>query len=425
LKEQASLKRTLGLFDATSIGIGAIIGAGIFVVTGVSAGLAGPAVILSIVLAGIIALFTALSFAELSSAIPKEGGVYEFAHTIISPFAGFMVGWLWLFSNVVAGAAISIGLASYFIILLPILPLKAVAVGACALMIIINVLGIRESSVINDILVLIKISVLCVFIGLGIFHFNLQNFVPFMPNGWIGVLQGAAFIFFAYAGFARISTVAEEVKDPKRTVPLSILLSLGVCAVLYVLTSLAAVGLLDYRVLAVSGAPLSDAAKATGNLLAVVLISLGAVAATTSVLLTTIIGLSRVFFAMARQAEFPKFMSKIHPRFGTPYISILLMGVIMMTLTVSASLKEVVAVSSFAALCYYAVANLAALLFRRNRKYTNAFFKSPFYLVVPLLGMITCVMLLFFLTPQAWITGTLAIIIGGTYYFGKKLLTKR
>jgi len=420
MKDGAELKRTLNVFDATSIGIGAIVGAGIFVVTGISAGLAGPAVVLSVLISGAISTITALSFAELSSAIPKEGGAYAYAHETISPFAGFMVGWLWLISNIVAGAAISIGLASYITVLIPSLPVKAIAISACIIVTLINLFGMKESSIVNNVLVLVKVSVLCFFMVIGLFHFSPKNLIPLMPNGWVGVFQGAALIFFAYAGFARITTVAEEVKNPERTIPISILLSLGICMVLYALTSFTAVGLVNYRDLASSGSPLSDAAGATGNPLASIVVTLGAITATTSVLLTTVIGLSRVSFAMSRNLQFPRFVGRVHSRFGTPYISIIVVGAVMTLLALISDLGQVVALSSFASICYYATTNLSALLLRKKAGPSVSAFKAPLYPVFPLIGFASCIILILFLTYESILTGVFAAFIGGLYYLTKR-----
>jgi len=245
-----------------------------------------------------------------------------------------------------------------------------------------------------------------------------------MPNGWIGVFQGAALIFFAYAGFARITTVAEEVKNPERTIPMSILLSLGICMALYVLTSFTAVGLVSYRDLASSGSPLSDAAMATGNPLASLVVTLGAITATTSVLLTTIIGLSRVSFAMSRNLQLPRFVGKLHARFRTPYISIIILGVAMTLLASFADLRQVVAVSSFASICYYATTNVSALLLRERTRPRIGAFKVPLYPVFPLLGLASCIMLIFFLAYDSILIGTFAAITGAVYYLTRKQITR-
>ena len=299
MPKRSGLRRTLGLFDAVSIGMGAIIGAGIFVALGIAAGMAGPGLILSVIIAGIVASFTALSFAELGSAIPKEGGAYEYVFSVVSPSLGFLTGWMWLFGQIVTGAAVSLGLAAYLALFVPI-PANIIAVSACVLFTILNLIGVKQSSLVNDALVVLKIAALCIFIAVGIFHVKASNFSPAFPNGFPGVIGGAALIFFAYLGFGRIATVAEEVKDAEKTIPLSILLSLGLSTLLYLLVSSIAVGIVGYGKLSASGSPLADAMSATGNDLATWAVSIGGILATASVLLTTILGVSRVSFSMAR-----------------------------------------------------------------------------------------------------------------------------
>lgn len=245
-----------------------------------------------------------------------------------------------------------------------------------------------------------------------------------MPNGWNGVLQGAAFIFFAYIGFARITAIAEEVKDPRRTLPLAILLALGISSILYLSTSFVSVALLNYKILATSSSPLSDAIKVTGNPVAVILVSLGALAATTSVLLTTVVGVSRVAFALARNDELPNFMSKLHPKLGTPYLSILMTGIIMASLAAVADFKTVIAISSFGSLCYYAIINLSAFLLRKKYRRSERPFESPFYPLAPLVGTVTCAALLLFLTTDSWIAGIIGAIIGAAYYLVQKRIKR-
>ncbi len=398
------LKQTLGLFDAMAIGIGAIIGAGIFVVTGIAAGLAGPALVLSLLVGAVISAFTALSFAELSAFIPKEGGGYEFAHELISPFAGFISGWLWLLSNIVVGAVVSLGFASYLVIFIP-LPVNAVAAAACLVITLVNCIGARESGLVNDVLVVIKLLILAFFIAFGLGAVKFSNFTPFTPNGGMGVMQGAAIIFFAYSGFARITLVSEEVRDPKKTIPLAIILSLGISTVIYVLVSFIAVGLVGYQELAASGSPLADAARSE-SMNAAILISIGALVATLSVLLTTLLGLSRISFAMARNRDLPSFFTKLDPKRGTPYNTILVSGVIMAVFAAFTDLLRAAAISNFASLLYYAITNVAALKL-----------KNPVYpRIIPALGLITSVMLLFFLARDAWIIGLIACLAGIVYY---------
>jgi len=412
------LKRTLNLFDATSIGIGAIIGAGIFVVLGIATGYAGPSVIVSMVIAGIVASFTAFSFAELGSAIPREGGAYAFAYELVSPVVAFVVGCLWLFAQVVAGAAISLGFAGYFVTILPILPVKIIAVLVAATLTGLNIVGIKQSATVNNVLVLTKIAILCLFVGFGIFHINFQNFSSFSPNGIFGILEGAGFIFFAYLGFGRIAALGEEVKNPQRTLPLSILLALTISIVIYILTGFTTTGLQDYRVLAQSGSPLADAAKATGNYVLVAAVSLGALIATVSVLLTNLIGLSRVSFAMARDGQLPKTAAKISSRFGTPYISILVMGAITVFLPLILDLKQTVAMTSFGILSTHVVVNLSAIRLRKKMPHSTTF-RAPFYPLIPLLGILSCIILMFSLPEESWIVAAVIVTASASFYFLK------
>jgi len=259
----SALKRDIGLWSATAIGVGAIIGAGIFVVTGVAAGVAGPAIIVSMIITGVVAAFTALSFSELSAALPQEGGAYIFARELISPYVGFIAGWMWIFSNIFTGAAVSLGFAHYFRTALPQLPVKSVAVVISLVFILLNYFGVRHSTTLNNVLVLVKIAILLFFVALGVGYLNISHFTPFAPNGFSGVLEGSSLIFFAYAGFARIAIMAEEVKDPRHIIPRSLVLSLGISMVIYLLVSFVGIGLVGYINLSSSGSPLAVAINVT------------------------------------------------------------------------------------------------------------------------------------------------------------------
>jgi APA family basic amino acid/polyamine antiporter len=412
------LKRTLKLFDATAIGIGAIIGAGIFVVLGIAESYAGPAVIVSMIIAGIVALFTALSFAELSSAIPKEGGTYTFAYEMIHPYFGFVSGCLWLFAQTVSGTAISLGLASYLVALFPFLSVKLVAVSAALVLTVLNFIGIKYSAMVNNMLVLVKIIILSLFVIVGVFQVSLKNYSPFIPNGPFGILQGAGFIFFAYLGFGRIAALGEEVENPKRTLPLSILLALVFSAILYVATALVATGIAGYASLAGSTSPIADAAKATGIFALTATVSLGALVATVSVLLTNLLGLSRVSFAIARNGQFPKSLAKIHSKFGTPYVSILITGTLMSVLTLVFDLRQSAAITSFAMLCTHIILHSSAIRLRKKRPNLETF-KVPFFPLIPCLGIISCVILMFSLPPEAWVITAVAAVASTVYYLIK------
>ena len=409
------LKRTLNLFDATSIGIGAIIGAGIFVVLGIAIGYAGPAVIVSMMIAGVVASFTAFSFAEVGSAIPKEGGVYEYVYEIVSPSVAFVVGCLWLFAQTVAGAAISLGFASYFVAMFPLFSMRTVAISVALTLTALNLVGIKQSATVNNILVLTKIAILCLFVITGVFQIDPRNYSQFAPNGLFGMLQGAAFIFFAYLGFGRIATLGEEVKNPTRTLPLSVLLALATSVIIYVLTGFTATGIQDYKVLAGSGSPIADAAKMTGNFAIVATVSFGALIATASVLLTNLIGLSRVSFAMARNGQLPKSVAKVHSGFGTPYVSILIMGMLMAILAFVSDLKQTAAITSFSILSTHVILNYSAIRLRKKIPNLKTF-KAPLYPVIPSLGIVSCIILMFSLPKESWIVAAFVVVGSSLYY---------
>lgn len=410
------LKREIGLFGATALGIGAIIGSGIFIVTGIVAGIAGPAMVISVLIAGSIALFSALSVAELSVYLPEEGGTYAYAQKLISPFAGFIAGWIWVFSNIFVGAAVSLGFAHYFVTLFPALPLKIIAAIICIMFILINYRGLKESTLLNNLLVTVKVLILLFFVAFGLGFFSAGHFAPFAPSGMTGIMSGAALIFFAYTGFARVTIMAEEVREPAKTIPRSIYLALGISTVLYILVSLVAVGIAGTPALAQSGSPLADAMKGTGSPGAVVLVSLGAMIATASVLLTTIMGISRIVFAMARKNDLPQFLSRISPRYSTPHYAIGITGFFMVAVVLTADLALVVAVSTFAMLIFYFIANIAALrLPPEYRRYPS---------IVPVIGAVTCAGLAAFLTVNSWIIGSIGLAIGIVWYGVHRRITQ-
>ena len=407
------LKRNLSLFDATALAIGAIVGAGIFVISGVAAGLAGPAVILSIIIAGVVSSFTAYSFVRLSSKIAEEGGPYVYAKIVISPFVGFITGWLWLFANMVAGATVSLGLASYVAALLPILPIVPIAISSILILVILNIVGIKQSSIFNAVLVTLKLSALALFIVIGFSHLNFSLYEPFSPNGIKGVLSSAALIFFAYTGFGRPATAAEEIKDPKHTVPRSIVLALVLSSVVYILVGIVSTGLIPYQKVANSGSPITDAIEYGIKIYWLkIFVSFAAIVATISVLLTTIIGVSRVSFAMARDNLLPKIFSKMHKKFSTPYLAILVTGIIMAILPLFGNIKQTANVTNFGSLLVYAIVNLTAiiLILKDPQKFRR------YLMIIPVLGLISCSALLYFLSQISWMIGIFWTAVGCVYY---------
>jgi APA family basic amino acid/polyamine antiporter len=413
-QEPRKLKRSIGLWSAVAINVGAIIGGGIFVVTGIVADYAGSALIVSMIIAGVIAFITALSFAKLTAWQPVEGSVYEYGRQLVSPYAGFLAGWMWMVANTFTGAAVSLGFAYYLTATFPSLPTGYVAAALCLAFTGLNLVGARESASVNNVLVAIKLAILGFFVIFGVFHVSAGNFVPFVPLS-SGVLYGTFFIFFAYGGFARVAVVAEEVKDAKRNVPRSMLLSLGISMVVYVLVGLVAVGLVGSAGL-VGGSPLTAAIGATGSSLAVQIVSVGGLVATASVLLTAILGVSRMAYSMARRNDLPSALARLHGKFLTPYYAILVSGVLMAVLVLFVDLNRVVAISTFALLFNYSITNIAAFKLKINHKQQR---------FMPLLGLATCLMLLAFIlfaSPEAWLIGVIFLIAGTVLYSLRKKL---
>ena len=414
ISSPAKFERTLGLFDATAISVGAIIGAGIFVVTGIAAGLAGSAFVISMLVAAIVSVLTALSFVELTAWQPKEGSIYEYAYQLISPFVGFLVGWMWMLSNIFAGAAVSLSFAHYLTALFPVLPAAWVAAILCIAFTALNFFGIRQSARLNNFIVVAKLLILAFFVFFGLTYVKMANFVPFAPFD-VGVLYGACFIFFAYGGFARVAIVADEIKDAKRNVPKAILLSLAISTIVYIFVGAVAVGLVGASELAGSNSPLTKAIGITHNTAASSIISAGALLATASVLLTSILGVSRMAYAMAKRKDLPQALSKLHPQHNTPYYLIWLTGAFMALLVLLIDLSKVVAISTFALLFYYSLANISALRLKvENRHYPR---------FVPILGTASCTALLIFIlfaSTQAWIMGLAGLMAGLIYYAAKK-----
>jgi len=418
-KEQKQLKRSLGLWSATAINVGAIIGGGIFVVTGIVAGYAGSALIISMAVAALIASFTALSFTELSTWQPVEGSAYEYTRQLVSPFAGFLSGWMWVVANTFGGAAVSLGFAYYLRSAIPALPANIVAAVVCLAFTALNFYGVRQSAMLNNILVTIKLAVLAFFVVFGIFFFKTQNFMPFTPFS-TNILFGAYFIFFAYGGFARATVVAEEVKDARRNVPRAVVLSVAISTIVYILVGTVAVGLLGAKGLGTSSSPLASAIGASGNTVAVQIVSFGGLIATASVLLTGILGVSRMMFSMSRRNDLPKQLSKVHDKYCTPYISVWAVGIAMTLLVLFFDLTNVVAVSTFALLFWYVFANIAAFRLKVEKRQFPKF--------MPILGLATCLILLaivFAVAQTALILGVAFLVAGAAIYFIRKWRAKK
>ncbi len=363
-----TLSRSVTLTQALMINLGAIIGAGIFVIIGVAIGHAGPSIIISILLSALIAILTGLSFAEIARHVAKEGGVYEYAKDSFRPFAGFIGGWLWTFGNIIAIAAVSLSMGGYVNILLSThINTVYFAIAAIIAFAAINILGIKNSAKTISAFVVINLAVLIIFIVSGISSFHLSNFSNFAPNGTTGTIAGAAIIFFAFTGFSRVTTISDEVKDPEKTIPKAIILSILISTAIYIAVAIVAVGLVPYSALATSSAPLSTAIKSMHDSILAIIIAFGGVTATAGVILTGILGTSRVFFALGRDRELPGFLSYID-RFSTPVNAITVSAILSIIFLLLVSFGTIVDSSNAAVLSAYLIINVSAIYFYYNLK---------------------------------------------------------
>jgi APA family basic amino acid/polyamine antiporter len=421
-KGMAELKRTLGLWGAAGVGIGAIIGTGIFVLIGVASGIAGPAVILSFLIAGFTALLTGLSTAELSSFITESGGSYIYTTKAFGRLPGFVIGWMKSFDYIVGASAVSIGFAAYFAYFLGIPP----AVGTLVLvgtlwpliLMILNLRGMKEASGTNNVLVFLKISALVLFIAVGglylFTHGDPSNYHPFFPRGISGALSGASIIFFAFIGFNTIAVIAEEVKDPEKNVPKAVLIAFAICTFLYIGVSVVSVGLLNWQVLGGSSAPLEAALRvATGNFLILEFIALSALFATTSVILASIMGGSRALFAMARQRVIPGAFARISAQ-GIPVLTVLITGIAIgaIVLLTNGNLDWLASIFNFGTLVTFLFINLSLLRLRRTMPDAKRGFRVPLYPLTPVVGVASCLLLSFYLSTNALLVGLGWVAIG-------------
>ncbi|MGC8567996.1 MAG: APC family permease [Candidatus Micrarchaeia archaeon] len=414
------LKRSLSLLDAVMINLGAIIGAGIFVIIGIAIGDAGPAVVISILLGGVIATFTGISFAEISMKISKEGGVYEYAREILSPFAGFLGGLIWSFGNIIALAAISMSMGSYVNELFDMhLPIMYFAVIDILTFMALNIVSIKHSAKSLTALVITNIAILVIFVIAGMFAFKPSNFSDFAPNGFSGILSGTAVIFFAFTGFSRITTVGDEVKDPKRTIPKAIIISIIISTLLYILVAVTAIGLVPARALASSASPLAVAIKVMHYKFLTILIAIGGITATAGVTLTGILGVSRLFYAMGRDNVINKKMSYVD-KFSTPVYSIILTSLLALVFVFTVSFNNIVEASNAAILVAYGMINLSAyiisLKIKKSGKSEKGLLGNKYFRIIPILGLLSIGTIIYYLGIES-----LLIVFGisafATFYY--------
>jgi APA family basic amino acid/polyamine antiporter len=391
-----TLKRELGLLDAVGIGLGAVMGAGIFVVTGVAAGTAGPAFLIGLAVAGVAATFNGLSSAQLAARYPQSGGTYEYGYILVSPTAGFAAGWMFLASKIAAAGTVALGFGHYAAALAPGTSPVVAAAAAVVFVTAANLFGIQKAGKFNLAIVSLTVVSLVTFVVAGIPSFDSGNLTPLAPHGWLGVAESSALLFFAYTGYARLATLGEEVRDPAVTIPKAILTTLGLSFVIYLAVGTVAVGSVGAEALAASRSPLERAAETfafpAGRLLAV-----GAASAMLGVLLSQILGISRMMLAMARRGDLPAHLAEVGKRRGVPTRGILVTGTIALTLALAGTLEVVISAAAFTILIYYSITNLSALkLHGRDQLYPRWIAWS---------GLATCIAMALSLKPVTVISG--------------------
>ena len=368
-----ALRRHLGLVDAVGIGLGAIVGAGIFVVTGIAAGVAGPALLVALLLAAVAATANALSSAQLAAEYPQAGGTYEYGYRVLGAWPGFAAGWMFLASKTAAAGTVALGLAGYLDPLLPGVPPRLIAVSAIVVFTLLNLAGVRRSSRANLAIVATSLGALLLFVVAGAGAVSRDHLRPFAPAGAAGTLEAAALLFFAYTGYARVATLAEEVRDPRRTIPRAVVITIAVAVLLYAAVALVGVGTVGAPALAASPAPLRTAALAFAPPWVATAVTAGGVTAMLGVVLSQLLGLSRMTFAMARRGDLPAALAQVHATRGVPTHAVVAIGLVAVVVAATGTLRGVASAASFTILVYYGIANLCALRMpRAARRYPPA-----------------------------------------------------
>jgi basic amino acid/polyamine antiporter, APA family len=430
-----SLKKDLSAFDLTMLGIGAIVGTGIFVLTGVAASThAGPALIISFILSGLACVFAALCYAEFASSVPVSGSAYTYSYATFGELIAWVLGWDLILEYGVASSAVASGWSGYFqgllggfgIHLPKVLtsaynPADGTFIDLPAILIILFITflltqGIKKSAKFNTIMVIIKIAVVLLFIAVGVWYVEPSNWTPFMPFGFDGVTTGAATVFFAYIGFDAVSTAAEEVKNPKRDMPIGIIASLAVCTVLYIVVSAILTGIVPYTELNVKN-PVAFALNYINQDWVAGFISLGAITGITTVLLVMMYGQTRLFFAISRDGLLPKVFSKVNKKTQTPMVNTWVIGLMVAIFAGVIPLGKLAELTNIGTLFAFIVVSLGVLVLRKTQPNLKRAFKVPFVPLIPILAILFCGYLALRLPATTWTTFAIWIAIGLVVYF--------
>ncbi len=459
--EKKSLTRTLGAFQLTMLGIGAVIGTGIFVLTAEAAQKAGPGMMLSFVIAGVVCAVAALCYAEMASMVPVSGSAYTYSYAVMGELLAWMVGWALILEYAVAAGAVSVGWSGYvvglienaFAIDIPdtlvlgpfdggVINLPAMAIAGLVTWLL--VIGTKESATVNAVLVLIKVAALTLFVVLALPVMNMENFEPFAPLGFAGISAAAASIFFAYVGFDAVSTAAEETKNPQRNMPIGLIGSLAICTIFYLLVAAGVIGSVGAQpvtdasgqALATGSKALADQCGALGDQAVVCskealawtlreigweqignLIGLAAGLALPSVILMMMFGQTRIFFVMSRDGLLPQAFSKIHPRYNTPYVITIITGIAVALFAAFFPVGKLADISNSGTLFAFAAVSIAVLVLRRTDPSRKRPFRTPaIYLTAPI-AVIGCMYLFVSLSWETMRLFLIWAVIGLVVYF--------
>ena len=399
------MNRTLGTFDAVVIGLAAMIGAGVFVVFAPAAAVAGTGLMFGLVIAAGVAYCNATSSAQLAARYPTSGGTYVYGREQLGPWWGFVAGWSFVIGKTASCGAMALTFATY---ILPEPYRKIVAVALVVVLVAVNYRGVTRTAQMARVIVAMSVTAIGVGLCVSLWGPGAHRVMPeFGVGSWHGVLQSAGLLFFAFAGYARIATLGEEVRDPRRTIPRAILIALGVAVVVYALVAMVLLVTLGQERLAQSTRPLADAVALTGWGWAEPIVVVGAAAASAGALLALIAGVSRTAMAMARERDLPRTFAAIHPQFAVPHHAELAVGAIVIALVLTVDLRGVIGFSSFGVLLYYLVANVSA--------YTQGRADRMFPRLLQVVGALGCAVLAFTLPISAVAVGTGVVLLGCGY----------
>ena len=440
--EDSGLNRCLSALDLTMLGIGAIIGTGIFVLTGIAAATqSGPAVVLSFVLAGAACAFAALSYAELSASIGGCGSAYSYSYAAFGELFAWIIGWDLLLEYGVAVAAVANGWSGYFQNALTAIGLnlpetltRAPSMGgivnlpAASIVLVLMgllIVGVKQSARFNVIMVFVKLTTIAVFVAIAVFNVNPANWTPFMPFGWfaedaagkpVGVIAGASLVFFAYVGFDAVSTAAEEAKNPQRDLPIGIIASLVICTIVYIVVSGLLTGIVPYTELNVAS-PVAHALQLLGFNWASGLVATGVITGLTTVMLVLYYGLTRIIFSMSRDGLLPGVFATVNPKTRTPVRVIVITGIMMSITAGFIPLGQLAELVNIGTLFAFVMVCLGVLFLRVQHPDIARPFKAPYGSLFPILGLISCTILILALPKITWIRFFLWLVVGMVVYF--------